>query len=90
MARNEGEGGGDGEAGPGLSSSSRIRAGPDPFLVVCRCFSFVTALVGILCIAVNVLSAVRSFKNGSDVCFSFLYTGISKIYVCLCEVLIVN
>ncbi|OAY45217.1 uncharacterized protein LOC110619229 [Manihot esculenta] len=75
MARNEGEGGGDGEAGPGLSSSSRIRAGPDPFLVVCRCFSFVTALVGILCIAVNVLSAVRSFKNGSDV-----FDGIFRCY----------
>ena len=55
------------------SSSSRARAaaavrpGPDPLLVICRCFSFVTSLTAILCVAVNVLSAVRSFKDGSDV-----------------------
>ncbi|KAJ6371950.1 hypothetical protein OIU77_002296 [Salix suchowensis] len=63
------------------SSSSRARAaaavrpGPDPLLVICRCFSFVTSLTAILCVAVNVLSAVRSFKDGSDVRLS-----ISKCY----------
>ncbi|KAI4299166.1 hypothetical protein L6164_032651 [Bauhinia variegata] len=50
-------------------TSTRLRARPDPFLVVCRCFSLLTCLAAILCIAVNVLSAVRSFKNESDVCF---------------------
>lgn len=48
-------------------SPTRVRPGPDPFLVTCRLFSFITALAAILCIAVNVYSAVRSFKNGYDV-----------------------
>ncbi|XP_039018465.1 uncharacterized protein LOC120149825 isoform X2 [Hibiscus syriacus] len=55
--------------------SARLRSGPDPFLVVCRCFSVITSLTAILCIAVNVLSAVRSFKNGSDV-----FDGIFRCY----------
>jgi len=49
------------------SSSSTIRNRTDPFLVACRCFSFLTSLAAILCIAVNFLSAVRSFKHASDV-----------------------
>ncbi|KAK6253328.1 hypothetical protein QUC31_015048 [Theobroma cacao] len=57
------------------SSSTRVRARPDPFLLVCRCFSLITSLTAILCIAVNVLSAVRSFKNGSDV-----FDGIFRCY----------
>ncbi|KAK8698803.1 hypothetical protein V6N13_114910 [Hibiscus sabdariffa] len=60
---------------PGPSSSARVRSGRDPFLVVCRCFSVITSLTAILCIAVNVLSAVRSFKNGSDV-----FDGIFRCY----------
>ncbi|KAK7252280.1 hypothetical protein RIF29_36116 [Crotalaria pallida] len=62
---------------PTLSSSSntRIRRRPDPFLVTCRCFSFVTCLVAILCIIVNVLSAVRSFRHGSDI-----FDGIFRCY----------
>ncbi|XVE49473.1 hypothetical protein DITRI_Ditri01bG0085000 [Diplodiscus trichospermus] len=60
---------------PRASSSARLRARPDPFLVVCRCFSLITSLTAILCIAVNVLSAVRSFKNGSDV-----FDGIFRCY----------
>lgn len=64
----EGGEGGDSTV-PRLSpnSSTRLRTGPDPFLVVCKCFSILTSLTAILCIAVNVLSAVRSFKDGSDV-----------------------
>ncbi|KAK8568298.1 hypothetical protein V6N13_106234 [Hibiscus sabdariffa] len=66
----------DGEpALPGPSSRARVRSGRDPFLVVCRCFSVITSLTAILCIAVNVLSAVRSFKNGSDV-----FDGIFRCY----------
>ncbi|KAE9446989.1 hypothetical protein C3L33_21111, partial [Rhododendron williamsianum] len=39
----------------------------DAFIIVCRCFSVVTAVAALLCIAVNVLYAVRSFMNLSDV-----------------------
>lgn len=66
---------------PRVSSSSSgrlLRARPDPFLVVCRCFSVVTSLAAILCIAVNVLSAVRSFKNGHDI-----FDGIFRCYAVL-------
>ncbi|KAI4296441.1 hypothetical protein L6164_036398 [Bauhinia variegata] len=56
-------------------SRTRLRARPDPFLVACRCFSVLTSLAAILCIAVNVLSAVRSFKNGSDI-----FSGIFRCY----------
>ncbi|CAL1389901.1 unnamed protein product [Linum trigynum] len=79
MARNEdgGEGGSGGEnaAVPRLSSSGRLSSRPDPFLVVCRCFSFVTAVTALLCVAVNILSAVRSFKDGSDI-----FDGIFRCY----------
>lgn len=48
-------------------SPGRARAGHDYFLITCRVFSFITSLAAILCIVVNVLSAIKSFKNGSDV-----------------------
>lgn len=51
------------EAQSDLLQSVRSRA--DPVLIVCKCFSFVTALTAILCILVNVLSAIRSFKDGA-------------------------
>ncbi|XWS54573.1 hypothetical protein CRYUN_Cryun10bG0100500 [Craigia yunnanensis] len=74
MARN-----GDPEGSEGVlpiaSSSARERARLDPFLVVCRCFSIITSLTAILCIVVNVLSAVCSFENGSDV-----FDGIFRCY----------
>ncbi|CAL5348039.1 unnamed protein product [Camellia sinensis] len=49
------------------SAAIRVRSRPDPFLVVCRCFSIVTSAAVILRISVNILSAIRSFKDGSDV-----------------------
>lgn len=49
------------------NTAAGTRARTDPFLVTCKCFSVITSLAAILCIAVNVLSAVRSFKNASDV-----------------------
>lgn len=49
------------------SSGGRLRNRADPLLVVCRCYSVLTSLTALLCLAVNVLSAIRSFKNGSDV-----------------------
>nr|ACU14279.1 unknown [Glycine max] len=60
------------------TSSTTIRNRADPFLVACRCFSFLTSLAAILCIAVNVLSAVRSFKHASDI-----FDGIFRCYAVL-------
>ncbi|GKU97921.1 hypothetical protein SLEP1_g10994 [Rubroshorea leprosula] len=56
----------------------------DPFLIICRCFSVVTALAGILCIAVNVLSAIRSFQNGSDI-----FDGVFRCYAVVIAFLMV-
>ncbi|CAL5431336.1 unnamed protein product [Camellia sinensis] len=53
----------------------RVRSRPDPFLVVCRCFSIVTSATAILCISVNILSAIRSFKDGSNI-----FDGIFRCY----------
>ncbi|TYG85436.1 hypothetical protein ES288_A13G053900v1 [Gossypium darwinii] len=76
MARNGDPQGDGGEPVlPRASSSTRLRSRSDPFLVVCRCFSVITSLTAILCIAVNVLSAFRSFKNGADV-----FDGIFRCY----------
>nr|XP_029117108.1 uncharacterized protein LOC105033263 isoform X2 [Elaeis guineensis] len=55
--------------------SVRIRSRPDPLLIVCRCFSFLTAIIAVLCVFVNVLSAVQSFKDGSDI-----FGGIFRCY----------
>ncbi|WVZ23126.1 hypothetical protein V8G54_001670 [Vigna mungo] len=57
---------------------------PDPFLVACRCFSFLTSLAAILCIAVNVLSAVRSFKHASDI-----FDGIFRCYAVIIAAFVV-
>ncbi|KVH93383.1 uncharacterized protein LOC112516983 [Cynara cardunculus var. scolymus] len=56
-------------------NNTRIRAKPDPILATCRCFSLVTVLASILCIVVNVISAVRSFRNVSDI-----FDGIFRCY----------
>ncbi|BAT86914.1 uncharacterized protein HKW66_Vig0064050 [Vigna angularis] len=76
--RREGEG--ERENVPQLTASSsrrrlRKRFRPDPFLSLCRCFSFLVILSSIFCIAVNVLSAIRSFKNQSDI-----FDGIFRCY----------
>lgn len=65
------------------SSTTRLRVRTDPFLLVCRGFSVITALTAILCIVVNVLSAIRSFKDGSDVLFS-LYPCAYLYMKCIC------
>ncbi|KAL0335427.1 UNVERIFIED_CONTAM: hypothetical protein Scaly_1387100 [Sesamum calycinum] len=65
-------------------SAARVRARPDSFLIACRCFSFITSLAAILCIAVNILSAVRSFRNGSDI-----FDGIFRCYAVLIAVFVV-
>ncbi|CBI34019.3 hypothetical protein VitviT2T_004093 [Vitis vinifera] len=82
-------GNGDEEGLPRAASSTsgaaaRVRARGDPLLIVCRCFSFITALTAILCICVNVLSAVRSFKDGSDV-----FDGIFRCYAVVIALFVV-
>ncbi|KAK6945822.1 hypothetical protein RJ641_013366 [Dillenia turbinata] len=64
-------------------SSVRLRV-RDPFLVVCRCFSVLTGVAAIACIVVNILSAIRSFKDGSDV-----FDGIFRCYAVVIASLVV-
>ncbi|XP_042496785.1 uncharacterized protein LOC122075713 [Macadamia integrifolia] len=66
---------GNGDEENSQRASMRPRSRVDPFLIVCKCFSVVVSLTAILCIAVNVYSAVVSFKNGSDV-----FDGIFRCY----------
>jgi len=56
-------------------SAIRLRVRTDPFLVVCRFFRVITAAVALLCIGVNVLSAIRSFENQADI-----FDGIFRCY----------
>ncbi|KAL0914620.1 hypothetical protein M5K25_014983 [Dendrobium thyrsiflorum] len=60
---------------PPILPPSRNRRSTDPFLVICRCFSVITALTAILCVCANVLSAIHSFRNGSDI-----FGGIFRCY----------
>ncbi|KAM7280853.1 hypothetical protein ACFE04_007987 [Oxalis oulophora] len=62
----------------------RTSRSSDTFLIVCKCFGFITSLTAILCIAVNILSAVRSFKRGSDV-----FDGIFRCYAVLIAAFVV-
>ncbi|GAA0139815.1 hypothetical protein LIER_01287 [Lithospermum erythrorhizon] len=61
-----------------------VPARPDLFLIVCNCFRLVTSLAAICCIIVNVLSVVRSFKNGSDV-----FDGVFRCYAVVIAVFVV-
>lgn len=66
------------------SSTRRVERRADPFLIVCRCFSLITSLAAILCVAVNVLSAVRSFKNPNTI-----FDGIFRCYAVLIAIFVV-
>ena len=57
-----------GSGSGGDTPRGRRRSAPgDPLLIVCGCFSVVTAATALLCVAVNVLSAVQSFRfHGGD------------------------
>ncbi|KAG7540505.1 hypothetical protein ISN45_Aa07g007040 [Arabidopsis thaliana x Arabidopsis arenosa] len=75
-------------AGPSSGSTKlKLANRADPFLVVCRCFSVVTSLIAILCVVVNVLAAVRSFRDSHD-----LFDGIFRCYavVIACFVVLVE
>ncbi|KAF3777721.1 hypothetical protein EJ110_NYTH45257 [Nymphaea thermarum] len=61
----------------------RVRARPDPFLVVCRCFSVFTIAAALICVAVNGVSAYRSFENASDI-----FGGIFRCYAILIAILV--
>ncbi|XP_022862027.1 uncharacterized protein LOC111382322 isoform X1 [Olea europaea var. sylvestris] len=76
-------GGDNSGSGPSVSAI-RVRSRPDCFLIIYRCFRLITSLAAILCIAVNVLSAVRSFKNGSDV-----FDGIFRCYAVVVAMFVV-
>lgn len=56
----------------------------DPFLVICRCFSAISIVSALLCVVVNVLSAIQSFKNGEDV-----FDGILRCYAVLIALFVV-
>uniref|UniRef100_A0A0D6QTQ3 Uncharacterized protein n=1 Tax=Araucaria cunninghamii TaxID=56994 RepID=A0A0D6QTQ3_ARACU len=56
----------------------------DPFLVVCKCFSFVTVVCAIMCVVVNVFSAIRSFKDGADV-----FDGILRCFAVIIALFVV-
>ncbi|XP_043709389.1 uncharacterized protein LOC122658478 [Telopea speciosissima] len=75
---------GNGNAENSKRASDILRSRTDPFLIVCRIFSVVTSLTAILCILVNVLSAVRSFKNGSDI-----FDGIFRCYAVAIAIFVV-
>ncbi|RYR18733.1 hypothetical protein Ahy_B03g063341 isoform A [Arachis hypogaea] len=66
------------ENAPTAESSTRTRRRGDPFLIACKGFSLVTSLAAILCIVANALSAVLSFKHGSD-----FFDGIFRCYAVL-------
>ncbi|KAI3774611.1 hypothetical protein L1987_49170 [Smallanthus sonchifolius] len=66
------------------SPSVRVRAKPDPVLATCRCFSFVTVAASILCIVVNVISAIRSFTDGLDI-----FDGIFRCYAVAIAVFVI-
>ncbi|KAG7545205.1 hypothetical protein ISN44_As12g007070 [Arabidopsis suecica] len=75
-------------AGPSSGSAKlKLANRADPFLVVCRCFSVVTSLIAILCVVVNVLAAVRSFRDSHDI-----FDGIFRCYavVIACFVVLVE
>ncbi|KAB2634865.1 hypothetical protein D8674_038063 [Pyrus ussuriensis x Pyrus communis] len=67
-----------------VPSTTRLRVRPDPFLICCRCFSVLTALTAILCIVVNVFSAIQSFTDGSDV-----FDGIFRCYAVVVGMIVV-
>uniref|UniRef100_A0A0C9RKE3 TSA: Wollemia nobilis Ref_Wollemi_Transcript_13822_1127 transcribed RNA sequence n=1 Tax=Wollemia nobilis TaxID=56998 RepID=A0A0C9RKE3_9CONI len=56
----------------------------DPFLVVCRCFSLITVVCALMCVVVNVFSAIRSFKDGADI-----FDGILRCFAVIIALIVV-
>ncbi|XP_073127673.1 uncharacterized protein [Henckelia pumila] len=66
------------------SSGSSGSRRPDFFLITCRGFGVITALAAIFCIAINVISAVQSFRNGNDI-----FDGIFRCYAVIIAIFVV-
>ncbi|GJS35766.1 hypothetical protein Tco_0534148 [Tanacetum coccineum] len=66
------------------SPNPRVRPKSDPVLATCRCFSFFTVVAALLCISVNVISAVKSFANGYDI-----FDGIFRCYAVVIAVFVI-
>lgn len=73
--------------GPSVNEA-RLRTRPDPLLIGCRFFSVFTSVAAILCIVVNVLSALRSIKNGAVVINS-IFDVIFRCYAVVIAILVV-
>jgi len=85
MARDEEvEGENSQRGGNGGTNGVRVRLRPDPFLVVCRVFGVITAFAALLCIATNVLSAIRAFTTQSDI-----FDGIFRCYAVVITIFVV-
>ncbi|CAN6196724.1 unnamed protein product [Urochloa humidicola] len=67
----------------GGGARPRRSSGADPLLIVCRCFGVVTAATALLCVAVNVLSAVHSFRGPIDI-----FGGIFRCYAVVFSVFV--
>ncbi|KAI9120308.1 hypothetical protein K1719_007341 [Acacia pycnantha] len=72
------------ESIPILPSSNRVRARPGPLVVACKTFGFFTSLAAILCLVVNVLSAIKSFRH-----LSGIFDGIFRCYAVLISCFVV-
>ncbi|KAJ9538014.1 hypothetical protein OSB04_030747 [Centaurea solstitialis] len=64
--------------------SIKVKAKPDPVLATCRCFSLITVVAAFLCIVVNVISAIRSFRDVSDI-----FDGIFRCYAVVIAVFVI-
>ncbi|KAF5206610.1 vacuole protein [Thalictrum thalictroides] len=70
---------------PSLPSSRPIRPKQsDPLLIVCKGFSLITCFVAIVCLVVNIISAINSFKTGSDI-----FNGIFRCYAVALAIFVV-
>ncbi|KAL5714396.1 hypothetical protein ACHQM5_016363 [Ranunculus cassubicifolius] len=70
---------------PSLPSNRPLRSQPDPLLLVCKCFSLITSLAAIVCLVVNILSAVQSFKHKP----ADMFNGIFRCYAVALAIIVV-
>ncbi|XP_062188396.1 uncharacterized protein LOC133891677 [Phragmites australis] len=75
------------QAGGGGDAPRQRRPRSDPLLIVCRCLGVVTAATALLCVAVNVLSAVQSFRSRSDIIGGIFrcYAVVFSLFVAVLE-----
>ncbi|KAF6160606.1 hypothetical protein GIB67_019546, partial [Kingdonia uniflora] len=66
------------------NAPTRVSTRRDPLVFVCRVFGILTSLIAILCVFVNVVSAIRSFHNVSNV-----FDGIFRCFAVLLALLVV-